>query len=113
MPLFRSNQRLATIVACAVALVITGVLVWGFSRQLALARQVQEEETHLKQAVATEQAYHDYLTDQLEYVQSDEYVEHWARTEAHMVRLGEVVVAIIADTEEPSVDVQPTPTPTP
>ncbi len=111
MPLLKSNRRLATIVACAVALVITSGLVWGFSRQLVLARQVQEEETHLKQAVATEQAHHDYLTDQLDYVQSDEYVEHWARTEAHMARLGEVVVAIISDTEEPSVDAQPTPEP--
>lgn len=113
MPIFKSSRRLATIVACAVALVITGGLVWGFSQQLVLARQVQEEETHLKQAVATEQAHHDYLTEQLEYVQSDEYVEHWARTEAHMARLGEVVVAIISDTEEPSADVQPTPTPAP
>jgi cell division protein FtsB len=97
MQLLKSNQRLAAILAGVIALIIVGGLVWGFAQQLMLAQKIQDEETQLKQEVATEQAYHDYLLDQLEYVKSDEYVEYWARTKAHMTRLGEVVVVILTD----------------
>jgi cell division protein FtsB len=111
MPLFKSNPRLATIVAGIVAPVIAGGLIWGFGQQLTLARQMQEEEEQLEQAVETERDRYDDLAAQLEYVKSEEYVEYWARTEAHMARLGEVIVVMITDTEEePLADVQPTPT---
>jgi cell division protein FtsB len=110
MPLFKSNQRLATIVAGVVVLIIIGVLVWGFSQQLALARQIQEEEAQLEQEVGGERGRYDDLTAQLEYVQSDEYVEHWARTEARMARLGEIVVVMITDADGEPADAQAFPT---
>ncbi|MBN1978168.1 MAG: hypothetical protein JW918_12295 [Anaerolineae bacterium] len=97
MPLFKSNQRLAAIVAGVVVLIIVGGLAWGFGQQLMLARQIQEEETQLEYEVATEQAHYNYSVKQLEYVQSDEYVEYWARTEAHMAKLGEVVIVMLTD----------------
>ncbi|MFN2271620.1 MAG: hypothetical protein ACK2US_12330 [Anaerolineae bacterium] len=97
MPLFKSNQRLAAIVAGAVVLIIVGGLAWGFGQQLLLARQIQEEETQLEYEVATEQAHYDYSVERLKYVKSDEYVEYWARTEAHMTKLGEVVIVMLAE----------------
>jgi cell division protein FtsB len=108
MPFLKSNQRLATIVAGVAILAIAGVIAWGFSQQLVLARQMQKEESQLEQEVKGEQDHHDALTAQLDYVQSDEYVEHWARTEARMAKIGEIVVVMItdADEERPS-DVQP------
>jgi cell division protein FtsB len=109
MPLFKSNQRLATIIAGVVILIVAGAIAWGFSRQFALAHQLQEKETQLEQEVTLEQKHHDDLNAQLEYVQSDEYVEYWARTEAHMAKLGEIVVVMITD-KEPATDIQPTAT---
>jgi cell division protein FtsB len=98
MPLFKSNPRLATIVACVVALVIIGGVIWGFAQQLALAKQIRAEEERLENEMAAEQARYEELTTKLEYVSSDEYVEYWARTEAHMTRLGETVVIMITET---------------
>jgi cell division protein FtsB len=99
MQLFKTNQRLAAIIAGVVILIIVGGLAWGFGQQLMLAHQIQGEETQLEQEVATEQAKHDYLNEQLEYVQSDEYVEYWARTEARLTKLGEVAVVILTEAE--------------
>ena len=111
MSLLKSNQRLATIVAGVAILVVAGVITWGFSRQLILARQMQQEETRLEQEVKGEQDHYDDLTTHLEYVQSDEYVEYWARTEARMTKIGETVVVMITDADEPSPsDMQPPPT---
>ena len=97
MPLLKSNRRLAAIVAGVAVLIIIGGLAWGFGQQLMLAKQIQEEETQLEYEVATEQAHYDYSVKRLEYVRSDEYVEYWARTEAHMTKLGEVVIVMLAD----------------
>ena len=97
MPLLKSNRRLAAIVAGVAVLIIIGGLAWGFGQQLMLAKQIQEEETQLEYEVATEQAHYDYSVKRLEYVRSDEYVEYWARTEAHMTKLGEVVIVMLTD----------------
>jgi len=88
--------------------------VWGFGRQLVLARQMRAEEIRLEQAVAAEQSRHDELAAQLKYVKSDEYVERWARAEAKMAKPGEVVVVLTADADgESAVAPQPTPPPEP
>jgi cell division protein FtsB len=112
MPLLKSNQRLATIVAGVAILIIVGIIAWGFSQQLMLARQMQQEETQLEQEVKGEKDHYDDLNARLEYVQSDDYVEYWARTEARMAKLGEVVVLMITDADtEPAADTPATPTP--
>jgi len=107
-----NHSQLAVGVAVAIAAAIVGGLAWGFARQLVLAQQMQAEDGRLEQAVAAEQARHDELIAQLEYVRSDEYVEHWARGEAKMARPGEVAVIVLAG-EEAAGDAQPTPTPRP
>ena len=115
MSLPRPNRsQLAVGVATVIAVVIVGGLVWGFGQQLALARQMRAEEIRLEHLVAAEQAHNDDLVAQLEYVSSDEYVEHWARAERKMARPGEVAVIVPTDLdEEPTGDAEPTPTPEP
>jgi cell division protein FtsB len=115
MPLPKPNRsQLAVGLAAVVALTIVGGLVWGFGQQLVRARQMRVEETRLEQIAVTEQARHDDLVAQLEYVRSDEYVERWAREDAKMSKTGEVVVVVpTGSDEEPATDAQPTPTPDP
>jgi cell division protein FtsB len=115
MPLPRPNRsQFAVGVIISVAIAVVGGLAWGFGRQLVLARQMRIEERRLEQMVAAERARHDELVAQLEYVRSDEYVEHWARAEAKMARPGEVAVVVPTDLDDqPAVDTQPTPTPEP
>ena len=115
MPLPKPNRsQLAVGVGAAVAVAILGGLAWGFGQQLVLARQMRIEESHLEEIVADEQARHEELTAQLEYAQSDEYVERWARVEAKMARAGEVAVIVLRDwDEEATDDAQSTPTPEP
>ena len=109
-----NRSQLAVGVIITIAVAIMGGMVWGFGQQLALARQVRAEETWLEQRVADEQVHHDELTEQLEYVRSNEHVEHWARAEAKMARQGEVAVVVPEDPDEGATsDTQPTPTPEP
>ena len=102
-------RRLAVSVAIIVALTIVGAIVWGFSRQIMLARRMQAEERRLEEAVASEERRQEELLAQLEYVQSDAYVENWAREEAKMAKPGEVVFSIPGDGEgeDTSVGEQP------
>jgi cell division protein FtsB len=109
-----NRSQVAVGVVVAVAVAVVGGLAWGFGRQLVLARQMRTEEKRLEQLVAAEQARHDELVAQSEYVGSDEYVEHWARAEAKMARPGEVAVIVLTDSSAgPGIDVEPTPTPEP
>jgi cell division protein FtsB len=115
MPLLKPKRsQLAVGVAVTIAMAIVGGLAWGFGQQLMLARQMRSEESNLERLVAAEQARHEELAAQLEYVRSDEYVEHWARAEAKMARAGEIAVIVLADSDEgPADDGQPAPTPEP
>ncbi len=109
-----NRSQLVIGIAVMIALAGGGIIVWGFSQQLALARQMLMEERRLEQAVAAKQARHDDLVAQLEYVSSDEYVEHWARAKAKMAKPEEVaVVVVLTDVEEPVGEAQPTPAPEP
>jgi len=115
MALSKPNRsRLAVGAAVVIALAIAGGIAWGFGQQLALAQQMRAKEMRLEQAVAAEQARHDDLVARLEYVKSDEYVEHWARKEAKMAKPGEVAVVPLVDVgDESNVDAQPAEKPVP
>ena len=115
MSLSKPNRSQLTVgVTITIAFVIVAGIAWGFGQQLALARQMRAEEVRLEQMVAAEQTHHDDLVAQLEYVRSDEYVEHWARGRQKMARPGEVAVVVPTGLgEEPAGDTQPTPAPEP
>jgi cell division protein FtsB len=80
----------AVIVAAVVA------LTFGFNSRLTTIRQLRQDETHLKQAVAAEEARQAGLRSYLDYMRSDSYVEHWARVDARMIKAGEVAVMPVA-----------------
>jgi cell division protein FtsB len=89
-----SRRRVAVGVAAAVVVVIVGSVAWGFGQQVSRAQQMRAEERRLEQGVAALQLRNDDLCAELEFVQSPEYVEYWARVEANMARPGEVVVVV-------------------
>ncbi len=114
MASIRSNRgRLAVGIIVVLALFVVGGLVLGFGQQLMLAREMRMEENRLEQAVATAQACRDELDTLSEQVESDEYVECWAREEAKMSKPGEVVVIPVVTSEGPTPEAQQEESPTP
>jgi cell division protein FtsB len=107
--------RFAIGIIIVLALFVVGGLVLGFGQQLMLAREMRTEENRLEQAVATEQACQEELAALAGEVESDEYVECWAREEAKMSKPGEVVVVPLATSEgaTPEAEQEETPTPEP
>ena len=94
-------DRVRVFISAGIVLVlfIVGGLGWAFAQQLRLAQDLREEVEHLEQAVATQEAIRAYLTATLQYVQTDAYVEEWAREEARMAKPGEVVVIPLVSPE--------------
>jgi len=115
MPLpIHVRGRFALGIAVVIALVGSGAIVWGFSQQIARAREMRAEEMRLERAVTAAQERHDALTAQLEYVRSNEYPEEWARAERKMGRPGDVVVVVVDESDlEPTAEPPPTRTPEP
>lgn len=95
--------RIATGAVILVVALVVGGIGWAFVEQLTLAQELRGEQQKLEAIVATREARHDALTATLAYVQSDEYVEEWAREEQKMAKPGEVVVIPIvsAGRDEP------------
>ena len=115
MALFQPGRgRLAVYITLGIAVVVGGGIAWAFTQQIAAARQMRAEEARLEQVTAAKQATYEELEAELEYVESDEYVEQWAREEAKMSKPGEVVVIVFNDSPDyPALEPTPTPTPEP
>ena len=82
--------------AAAVIVLLVVVLALSFNTRLATIRRMHREEARLKQAVAMEETRQADLQWLGAYVASDDYVEHWARVEAKMIKPGEVVIVPVA-----------------
>ena len=106
------SNRVALGLATLITLPLALVLLWGLGQQLLLAHRMRVEERRLEALVAQAQARHDELLARLDYVRSDEYVEHWARAEAGMARPGEVAVVLLNEGQRAGVSATPTPMPT-
>jgi len=76
-------------------------LAWGFNARLATIRKMHQDEIRLKQAITDEEKRKADLESRLATVHSDEYAEHWARTEAKMSKPGEVTVVLVAPNGSP------------
>ena len=63
-----------------------------FGRRMAAIYRLQREKARLEQKIAQEEARREELEAYKGYVQSDEFVEQWARTEGKMVKPGETPV---------------------
>jgi len=107
-----SGPQIVVILVVLVGLVLT----LDFNRRLAFTRRIGADEQTLADEVATAEAHQAALLAQRDYVQTDAYVERWARYEAKMVKAGEVLVVPLAQTpvlEAAAAAPSPTPTPAP
>ncbi|MEA3345815.1 MAG: hypothetical protein U9Q78_06175 [Chloroflexota bacterium] len=93
-----SFTRLIAIVAIVIALALSLKL----GRQAMVVYRLRCEETRLQQSVAKEKAKAAALKDRKAYIQSDAFVEEWARTVAKLTKPGEVRVAILRDGRQPA-----------
>ena len=75
----------------AVALLAVPLLA-GFNERLSMSRQLFEEESRLQHQIEVERARLEFLQQYQTLVNSDAYVEWWARVQARMTRPGEVAV---------------------
>ena len=80
-----------------VALLLAAGLVWAFGQQFVRLGRMNAEEQRLQLLVGAEWERRSALDQQLGYVQSDDYLERWARVEAKMVHPGEVLVVPVID----------------
>jgi len=75
-----------------VGLLLAAGVAWAFGQQFVRLGRMSVEEQRLQLLVDAEWKRRTALEQQLEYVQSDEYLERWARVEAKMVHPGEVLI---------------------
>ena len=75
----------------AVALLAVPLLA-GFNERLSMSRQLFEEESRLQHQIEVERARLEFLQEYQTLVNSNAYVEWWARVQARMTRPGEVAV---------------------
>jgi len=114
MPIGKPNRSQLTLsILLLTALLIGGLIVWGFWQQFALAKQLRLEEKKLESQVAAARKRNEELASELTYVQSDEYVERWARENLRMAKPGEVVVVPLWAEMEEDAPAQETPPPEP
>ncbi len=87
-----------------VALALVAIPLFAeFNARLAVSRQLFEEAARLQREIAIERARAAFLRTYEEYLQTDAYVEWWARVSARMTRPGEIAVVpqIPADPTSP------------
>jgi len=70
--------------------------------------RLRREEARLQQAVAEEKAKAAALEARKAYVQSDAFVEEWARTVAKLTQPGEVRVVLLSEGQQPAESLGPT-----
>jgi len=75
-----------------IAITLTISLVVDFGRKATASYRIHQEEVRLEQEVATLEARQRELKERKAIVQSDAFVEQWARQEMHLVRPGETAV---------------------
>jgi len=91
-----SGTQFAAIVVLTIAL----FLIVDFGRRTTAGYYVSQTEKRLDAEIEALLARQETLQERLEYVQTDEYVERWAREQAHMVRPGDRRLIVV--TPEPS-----------
>ncbi len=112
----RGRGRVFTATQLVIVFAITCALWLGldFSRRIASAQRIQGAVVQLQQDLEREEARNVALKAELAYAQSDEYVEHWARSDMKMVRPGEHLVVPVFPTpgpEQPPLVLPPAPPP--
>lgn len=104
-PARRLRQLSSTQVMFAVILAVGLMLAVNFSSRIVADRDLQQIQNKVLQEIDLLRREQSDLIDRLNFVQSDAYVETWARSEGKMVREGEVLVRPVPSTTL----VEPTP----
>ena len=95
-----SRAQLATALAVVIGLAAIVGIVSSFGQELTSARENRTEIARLEQAIDEEQARIRGLTERLEYVQSDVFLEQWARESMKLGRPDDIVVIPVDDVDE-------------
>jgi len=82
------------------ALILVVPLIADVNRRMGDIRRMHQKEAELEQELTAVQAEQEALQEELEYVNSDAYVEEWARVEARMTLTDEVAIVPVI-TEPP------------
>ncbi len=102
-----TRSQFLVIILITVALAI----VLDFGHRVTVSAELQREAQRLEREVTTLEAENHVLVDQQDRVQTDDYVEEWARTEGGMVLYGETpVVPLPARQTTPTGKATPNPT---
>jgi len=91
------SPRIWLIIAAIIALPFLA----EFNARLTQSRELDTQQAALTNQIATENARHQALLNLQAWVNSDDYVEHWARL-ARMAKPGETIVVPIASQPGPS-----------
>ena len=108
-----TRGHLAAAVAIAFTAGSVAGLSWAFSEQIALSGHLREEEARLEAEVYAEETRNDHLADRLDFVQTDAFVEEWARGDLHMRKADERIVLLPRQAEAPERELEPAAPPEP
>ena len=86
-----SGARFFVIVVITIAI----FLIIDFGRRATTSYYVAQAEKELQAEIQAELTRQAHLQERLTYVRSDEYVEKWAREEAHMVHPGDQPLILV------------------
>jgi len=90
-----TRAHLAMAVAIMFAVGSAAGLSWAFTAQLVHSRELRVEELLLEQAVAAAKERHQQLLELEQLVQTDAFVEDWARESLVWVREGETAIVFV------------------
>lgn len=94
------------VISIAIVLVF---LVADFNQRIALLTRLRRQEKELNQRYTQLEATRTALQNELDFAQSEQAVERWAREDAMMIQEGDVPFVLVPPSEQ--LNVQPTETP--
>ena len=96
-----TSMQFLAIILITIALAV----VLDFGHRAAVSAELKREARRLERQVATLEAEHRELEAQREWVETDGYVEEWARTEGGMVLRGETPVVPVPTGQEATAEI--------
>jgi cell division protein FtsB len=106
-PLAPRNQGSSLQIVFGSILAISLLLAINFSGRIAAGRQIDAKRDALDHSISTLKAQATALKSELNFVNSDAFIDQWARKEGRMVKPNEVLIVPVPGPSTP----QPSPTP--
>jgi cell division protein FtsB len=102
----RSSVSVTQFVALIVATIALSLIV-DLGHKVAVYRHLQREEARLEQEIGFEEERRDYLEGLQEQVQTEKFLDDWARREQKMVKPGERLVVPRFEAAPPAPQINP------